>query len=201
MAKLCTSDEHFGHPRIVDLADRPFYDVHDMNNQIVERWNSVVSDTDTVYVLGDFALGKIEESLLFVGYLRGIKILVPGNHDLCWNHFRKPGRGMTPQEWAQRYIDVGFAHVFPSMQVQMGGFAVNLSHFPYTGDHFDGDRFSTARMPDDGRTPILHGHTHCGPEDRVTRSAKGTLQINVGVDAWDFTPVHEDVLADIIRHP
>lgn len=52
-----TSDTHFGHANIINLCNRPFKDVNHMNNMLVENWNSVVSDDDTVFHLGDFALG------------------------------------------------------------------------------------------------------------------------------------------------
>lgn len=52
-----TSDTHFGHANIINLCNRPFKDVNHMNDMLVENWNSVVSDDDTVFHLGDFALG------------------------------------------------------------------------------------------------------------------------------------------------
>lgn len=52
-----TSDTHFGHANIINLCKRPFRDVNHMNDMLVENWNSVVTDDDTVFYLGDFALG------------------------------------------------------------------------------------------------------------------------------------------------
>ena len=58
-----TSDPHFGHANIIRFCDRPFDDVQAMNDALVHRWNAVVQPEDTVYVLGDVALGPIQESL------------------------------------------------------------------------------------------------------------------------------------------
>jgi len=53
-------------------------------------------------------------------------------------------------------------------------------------DGHEEDRYSEHRPTDDG-TPLLHGHVH--DVWKVRRSKKGTLMINVGVDAWDYAPV------------
>ena len=35
--------------------------------------------------------------------------------------------------------------------------------------------------------PLLHGHTH--GKEQVTFTSKGTMQIHVGLDAWDLCPI------------
>jgi calcineurin-like phosphoesterase family protein len=84
MATCFTADLHFGHRNIISYCDRPFSDVGEMNDVLVRNWNDTVADGDTVWVVGDFALGKIAETLPIVGMLNGEKTLVAGNHDHCW---------------------------------------------------------------------------------------------------------------------
>ena len=48
-----TSDLHLGLKNIIIFCNRPFKNVHDMNRSLVKNWNSVVTNNDTVYVLGD----------------------------------------------------------------------------------------------------------------------------------------------------
>jgi calcineurin-like phosphoesterase family protein len=79
------SDTHFGHENILKFRDsntneliRNFSDVHDMNEYMVQRWNSVVNDDDIVYHLGDVYFGHGHEVL---GRLKGRKRLLLGNHD------------------------------------------------------------------------------------------------------------------------
>ncbi len=60
---------------------------------------------DDVWVLGDFALGKIADTLPVVRDLAGRKFLVAGNHDRCWAGHRRSAT------WTERYIDAGFAEV------------------------------------------------------------------------------------------
>lgn len=56
MAKVFfTSDHHFGHKLIIDFESRPFNDVEQMNEVMIESWNSVVNPDDKVFHLGDFS--------------------------------------------------------------------------------------------------------------------------------------------------
>lgn len=77
-----TSDTHFGHANIIKYCARPFASVQEMNRELLARWNAVVGPRDTVYHLGDFALGKESETPAFLRKLNGSrKILIRGNHD------------------------------------------------------------------------------------------------------------------------
>lgn len=53
-----TSDCHFNHLNIIKLG-RPFSSIEEMNETIVSNWNDTVGEEDTVYVLGDFFMGKV----------------------------------------------------------------------------------------------------------------------------------------------
>ena len=88
-----TSDHHFGHANIIRYCTRPFADVDEMNDAMVDRWNDVVADSDEVWIIGDLVMGALTENLSHhVSRLRGRKILVPGNHDVCWQGRKKGGR-------------------------------------------------------------------------------------------------------------
>ena len=76
-----TSDTHFSHARISELADRPFSTVAEMDAALIGRWNDVVAPDSVVLHLGDLALGAIAESLPLTAHLHGRRLLVPGNHD------------------------------------------------------------------------------------------------------------------------
>ena len=48
-----TSDVHFFfHKNIIKYSNRPFNDVNHMNDSLINNWNSVVGENDTVYSLG-----------------------------------------------------------------------------------------------------------------------------------------------------
>lgn len=81
------SDTHFGHAGILTFKDehhnriRPqFSTVEEMDEHMVERWNSVVRVQDKVYHLGDVAMRKAQ--LPIISRLNGHKSLVMGNHDI-----------------------------------------------------------------------------------------------------------------------
>lgn len=50
--KLYISDLHIGHKNILNFDNRPFFNLTDMKETIIDNWNSVVGKNDSVYVLG-----------------------------------------------------------------------------------------------------------------------------------------------------
>lgn len=80
------SDTHFGHANILTFAlrngqpMRDFANVQEMDETMIERWNSAVKPSDHVYHLGDVCMKK--EHLAIVKHLNGHKRLVRGNHDI-----------------------------------------------------------------------------------------------------------------------
>src|SRR5262245_47273841 len=57
MALFFTGDTHFGDMRVLRFDRRPFATLEAHDAGLIERWNAVVTRTDTVWHLGDFALG------------------------------------------------------------------------------------------------------------------------------------------------
>jgi len=102
MTTWFTADLHFGHANIINYSGRPFADATAMNQALIERWNDSIHPDDTVWVLGDVALGRIEETLALVGGLNGRKLLLAGNHDRCW-----AGHGRRAEGWTERYLAAG----------------------------------------------------------------------------------------------
>jgi calcineurin-like phosphoesterase family protein len=76
------SDLHFGHKNIIRFDNRPFADIKEMEEKIIDNWNSVVKAGDTVYHLGDFCWGKTDEWERILKLLKGNKVIIQGNHDL-----------------------------------------------------------------------------------------------------------------------
>lgn len=51
------ADLHFCHTNIINFDNRPFFSVDEMNRELISNWNSVVTNNDTVMILGDFCWG------------------------------------------------------------------------------------------------------------------------------------------------
>jgi calcineurin-like phosphoesterase family protein len=78
-----TSDNHFSHKNIHKFcpATRPHSDPTEMDNHMINRWNTQVHPEDTVWMLGDVFFSKEERALQIIRRLNGHKHLVYGNHD------------------------------------------------------------------------------------------------------------------------
>ena len=75
------SDTHFFHENILEYAKRPFKNVREMNEYIVDAWRSRVEPGDLVYHLGDVTFHYGEDFRKLWSSLPGRKRLVLGNHD------------------------------------------------------------------------------------------------------------------------
>lgn len=189
MTVFFTADTHFGHSNIVERFSRGnglFNSIQHHDALIQQKWFETVTDDDDVYVLGDIALGTLEESLKKFEILPGRKFLVPGNHDR-----------VISLEGAEKvkknkplYESVGFTVleevVHFNVPTLYGEQEVLLSHFPYAVTEFENiaDRWKKVRPVNTG-LPLIHGHTHS--TNRVNLSEP--LEFHVGVDANNFTPV------------
>ena len=182
-----TSDLHLGHTNIIRYSGRPFASTEKMNQAIVDRWNDRVQPEDEVWILGDIALSNRREQLeQNVSRLHGLKVLIPGNHDSCWQGHRKGANRRA------MYEELGGLKVVDNPEpVMLAGHSVTISHFPFWYSKKD-LRYSEWHPRDQGDW-LLHGHVHEGwrQKDR---------QINVGVDAWSFAPVESATLEKIIEH-
>ena len=79
---LYISDLHFNHFNILRFDSRPYTTTEEMEDSLVKNWNSVVTNSDTVYHLGDFCWGKANEWCRLLDKLNGSKVMIKGNHDL-----------------------------------------------------------------------------------------------------------------------
>ncbi|MET4638414.1 metallophosphoesterase [Mycetocola sp. 2940] len=184
MTTWWTSDTHFSHENIIKYCNRPFRDVQEMNEALIEKWNSTVSPDDVVYHLGDLALGQaIEQQIALTARLEGHKHLVPGNHDRIAESFE--GR-RNDAKFLPLYEDAGWSILPEKFEHSIGERRVVVCHFPYVGDSLDEDRYRLYRPRNSG-LPIIHGHVH---------NLFATLgrQFNVGVDVRGFAPVDEAVI-------
>lgn len=194
-----TADIHFGHENIIKYCDRPWSNAREMDFGIIERFNSVLTDEDELWILGDLALGKQRETVPLLGLINGRKHIVAGNHDKIWRGHKKMGPsdvefyrqyGDIESDYGIILIDIGKDKPYPAL----------YSHFPYDVDPINVDtpgddryaKYRWKRHTGMGWRWLIHGHVHDAWKIKDD-------QINVGVDVWDFYPVPETTIAEIIN--
>ena len=80
MTVYFTSDHHFGHSAARTFYRRPFSSVAAMDQEMTDRWNTVISPEDEVWHLGDLAVRQSAE-----------RVAQPANISSCIVRARKPG--------------------------------------------------------------------------------------------------------------
>lgn len=132
MSTWVTSDTHFGHQRIIELANRPFTQLDEMHEHLIKAWRDWVEPKDRVFVLGDFAFCKGEELERIWKALPGEKHLVLGNHD-------ERNAQVLRLPWASQ------SHI---ARIREGGARLLGCHYPME------------TWPDPQRYVHVHGHSH-----------------------------------------
>lgn len=165
-----TADQHFGHKNIIKHESRPFVGVEEMDETIIKRWNEVVTEKDTVYILGDVTFSKKETDIAnIMNKLKGKKVLIKGNHD----YFAK-------KEWVDKY----FEQVTDYLELNYYGTKFSLMHYPMA----TWDRKHAGGIH-------LHGHLH---SNKLPFEIDGRI-LNVGVDLFDFKPVSIDEVIELTK--
>lgn len=189
MKTFFTSDHHFSHENIIRYCKRPFSSVEEMNAEMIKAWNEIVKPEDFVWYLGDFSLwsGAVPK---YLHLLNGEKHLISGNHD--FTHPAKHKNNETKRQKAfGEYYRAGFKTIALESKIQIGGFSVKLHHMPYSNDSEFDQRYKDHRPKNEGGW-LLCGHIH----EKWKQQGR---QINVGVDVWNFKPVSEDQILELIK--
>jgi len=153
-------------------CNRPFCDFNEMNHRMVENYNNIVDDNDTVIHLGDLGVNLVHHMKEFrniLKFLKGNKILLKGNHDNLPDRF---------------YRSVGFETI--GNYLKIGEYF--LSHYPL----FPDSKWCTEpefRMIDiferTNCTKIVHGHSH----NNVKEWKDSLFRINACVEVNDYKPL------------
>lgn len=164
-----TSDPHYFHNNIIRYCSRPFKDTNEMERVLIERYNSVVKPEDTCYWVGDSGFWRQPDQIgRILKRLNGTKVLILGNHDDKFGPFT--------------FVDQGFVSVHTSLIIHDLGIVLN--HDP------------SVHCCIPSSMALICGHIH--GLFRHVRNDSGLNVINVGVDVWDFTPVSEEKILEIL---
>ena len=175
-----TSDHHFYHENLFKKycpqRNKIWKNIHEMNQGLIDRWNSVVSENDIVYYLGDIILGKrkVEELEFILDQLKGNIVFLRGNHDRY--------------ELLQKFFPI----ILDSAVLRIGNYHISMAH--------EGRHVLYSNQVDFGLCGHAHQNLFWTYEDHYWTHAKTGLiyheyypkpLINIGVDVpeWDFKPV------------
>jgi len=170
-----TSDTHFNDEFAMKLYQRPFKNVKEMNEALIDNWNKVVPNDAVVFHLGDIGKGNKNELALNVSRLNGQIYLIEGDHD------------------DKRILDrifFMFKEIIPQKTIYVGEQKILLNHYPflaYSGGHHD--------------VWQVFGHAHLRPTAVMPTKYKMLFptQYDVGVDNNNFTPISFKLLKEIIH--
>ncbi len=178
-----TADTHFGHASIIKYCNRPFLSETEkqqhredprgrwkVSQETVDRHDQALIDTinqqvmagDTLWILGDFCWGGLEEATRYRKRIKCKQVhLVWGNHD-------------------KRAIAPAFNKTIEQGMVKSSGQKIWLNHYPMRS--WDGRFHGTWH---------LYGHVHArfAAADQADPTL---LTRDVGVDACDYMPLSFD---------
>jgi calcineurin-like phosphoesterase family protein len=168
------SDTHFQHANILNFTDfttgervRPqFGTVEEMDEVMIDNWNSVVKPGDKVYHLGDVFFGSKDTFIPLWKKLNGQKRLILGNHDDA-KFFARHELVSKIEMW----------RMFPE-------FGLLLTHVPIheSGLYRGPNGYKDAQM-----LLNIHGHIHQNPSPTEHHRC-------VCVEHIDFTPINIEEL-------
>lgn len=177
-----TSDIHFSHEKIIQYCPDRGSSVEEMNEKIVRNWNSVVSPDDHTYILGDVAMGKIQDAPKYIRRLNGTKTLILGNHDKTLKKLIKNDPSLHDMfDGIHSYFELTYRY-------QEKKHLLVLCHF----------RFADFNQHHNG-TVNFHGHNHSSPEN-IFRSE--FRQMDVGMDGNNMFPhALDDAMEMVLKRP
>ena len=174
------SDTHLSHENILKFTDSAtgnpvrghlFDNVDQMDEFILEKWNSVVKEGDIVYHLGDVFMGSKERFARQWPKFNGSKRLIVGNHDDI-KFLSNGGFFKKVDMW----------RMFPEFELM-------FSHVPIHSSNLLRLKTKGGKWPDDCNLLMnVHGHIHQNP------TPEGPYR-NVSVEVIDYTPIHIETLA------
>lgn len=165
-----TSDTHFGHANIIRYSKRPFRDVREMDDTMIDRINEKVGHDDILWHLGDFAFYDINGWTKIRNRINCNFIhLILGNHD-----HKRVNR--------EKAVYDLFESVQSYKEIRIDGHDITLNHYAqrvWNKSHHGAWH--------------LYGHSHGSlPDD------PHSLSFDIGVDCHNFYPLNMTEISAIM---
>lgn len=170
-----TSDTHWSHTNILNFCDRPFTSIEEMDEELIKRWNNVITNNDIVFHLGDFCFAGPQRWNQILKKLNGKKYLIIGNHDMQY---------IAKDTFMSETVNY-FEGIYQQMNIFIDDWHIYLNHYPFLAY---GGAYNAKR-----KVGQLFGHVHYYNGSQGLDCSRLTdlfpYQYDVGVDNNDFTPV------------
>lgn len=170
--RFWTSDLHFQHTNVIKYANRPFKTIERMDQVLIHNINQRATVQDTLVSLGDF---------MFYGKDRGV-VNTKNKPSFYINQINPQVFNIKGNHDRNNKVD----SIADIIITQVGPFQVSASHRPSMEN-------PTNKLP-----IHLCGHVHQLWKSYYDKE-NHILNINVGVDVWNYNPVTDQELINYIR--
>lgn len=151
--------------------NRPFENVQQMNQFMLDQWNAKVKGGDQVIVLGDlFATKDALQVNKILNRLSGKICLIEGNHDVYW--LKKEGVNLNRFEWIKPYAEF-----------EDHGYNIITSHYPtfcYNHQH-------VRKTDGSHKTYMLYGHVHNSYDEGLINQFQNIVRSTTVTNAQGLT--------------
>lgn len=172
MKLFITSNQQFGRHGAIEQYARKFKSVEEMDEYMVNQWNSVVSKEDMVYVAGNFAWDP-ESAEDVITRLNGTIVVMKGKWDKASKYLVDKLGGTV----GLSYVDEDIQHLIDLNVV--------ISYWP----------LQDWPARESGATSVIGIPKHqFGSDHKIKR-------VNVAVDYWDFKPVDIKQIMQLYSDP
>lgn len=166
------SDLHLGHGNIIEYEKRPFNTASEMDSALIENWNAVVSESDTVFYGGDLTLARGSKPIEYFKKLNGDITFIYGNHD------KLPKKEFIPE------LNQQLSH---SIRFTYDDILFYYTHWPQ----------NLPTVVSEKEVWMIHGHVH-GTEDYPFIDQTNN-RINVCVEKLSYRPISIESVITYIR--
>ena len=171
-----SSDHHIFHKNIIEYGKRPFKDVEEMNEVLIERHNALVKPSDHWTCLGDFVMGRDNQGreLGILQRMNGHKRLILGIHD----------------HYAMKHYLIHFEKVMAMNRIDNMWFMHVPCHPMNIGS----------------AKAIIHGHIHQNasppPVMKIDKNGKDVIipYVNISVEVTDYRPLSLEEIKERVEY-